>query len=212
MYANATQLAALPLVLDRAADGPCRRHGIAGHSFDPNLLDRFNGLLTRFGRPAPVHPDQLATAARARPSGSDGRPAACIAQRLECAASLSRMLSDRGWVPQDGTAPVAIAVVEYVRERDDVIPDWVPGAGRLDDAIVVEQAWPLVSAEVTDYLDFCRLRELEAALRGTDAAGFRFTRTDWLESRRAEAALRAHRRATCVASYGTAPVTLFRVH
>ena len=140
MYANATQLAALPLVLDRAADGPCRRRGIAGHSFDPTRLDRFNGLLARFGRSAPVHPDQLATAARTLPSGDDGRPAACIAQRLERAASLSRMLSDRGWEAQDGTTPVALAVVEYVRERDDVIPDWVPGAGRLDDAIVVAQA------------------------------------------------------------------------
>ena len=75
-----------------------------------------------------------------------------------------------------------------------------------------QSSWPLVSAEVTDYLDFCRLRELEAALRGTDATGLRYSRGDWLESRRAEAALRAHRRATCVNSYGAASPTLFRVH
>lgn len=212
MYANAIECSSLPLVLDRDVDGgPHRRHGIAGHCFDPSRMDRFNRLLAQFGRPAPVHPDQLATAARSLPAAGGGL-AACIAQRLDRAASMSRMLADRGWQPANGAEPVALAVVEYVRERDDVIPDWIPGAGRLDDAIVVEQAWPMVSAEVIDYLDFCRLRELEAALGGTDATALRFTRADWLESRRAEAALKSQRREAIGRSYVPSGSTYFRVH
>src|SRR5687768_16986469 len=212
-YANAIDPASLPLALSRLPySGPRRRRGVAGHPLDAGHLDRFNGLLARLGRPDPLDCDQIVTAARALPPGGDGRAAPCIAELLERAASMSRMLADRAWDAVAAAVPAAHAVVDYIRERNDLIPDWVPGDGRLDDAILVEQAWPIVSAEVTDYLDFCRLRELEAALRGTDAAGFRFSRTDWLESRRAEAALRMHRRATCIGSYGSAPATLFRVH
>ena len=212
MYANADNLASLPRVLDgNPGAGPRRRRGIAGHRFDAGRLDRFNRLLARFGRPVPLDCDQIATAARAVVATAGGA-APCIVQRLERAGAMARMLGDRNWAAGTGAEPVAQAVVAYVLEHDDLLPDWVPGAGRLDDAIVVEAAWPMVSAEVLDYLDFCRLRQLEASLRGIDAGALGYGRADWEESRRAEAALKAHRRDVFASGYVPAAAVLFRVH
>lgn len=213
MYANAEIAAALPLVLNRApGSGPCRRRHISGIRLETAPLDRLNRLLASLGRPMPLDSDQIATAARGLIGSVSGGAAPCIARRLEQAASLSRMLDDRAWTPLDGTGPVARAVVDYLHEGDDLIPDWVPQVGRLDDAIVVDTAWPLVSAEITDYLDFCRLRELESSLRGVDAQCFRYGRADWLESRQAEAALKAHQRRVRDGGYVPAPASYFRVH
>ncbi len=213
MYSNAENAMSLPLVLNRApGSGPCRRRRIGGVRLDAGHLDRFNGLLARLGRPAPLDCDQIVTAARGLIGSVSGGAAPCIAQRLQQADSMSRMLVDGGWTPANGAGPTARAVVDYLEQGDDLIPDWVPQVGRLDDAIVVDAAWPLVSAEVLDYLDFCRLRELEATLRGVAAAGFRYLRADWEESRRAEAGLKAHQRRVRSSQYVPAPVSYFRVH
>ena len=130
MYANADNLASLPRVLDgNPGAGPRRRRGIAGHRFDAGRLDRFNRLLARFGRPVPLDCDQIATAARAVVATAGGA-APCIVQRLERAGAMARMLGDRNWAAGTGAEPVAQAVVAYVLEHDDLLPDWVPGAGR----------------------------------------------------------------------------------
>jgi uncharacterized membrane protein YkvA (DUF1232 family) len=213
MYANAEIAIALPPVLSRAPGaGPCRRRRIGGLDLEAPRLERFNGLLARLGRPQPMDCDQIATAARCLLATAAAGAAPCIAHRVEQAGTLARMLADGAWTPDDAAEPAARAVVDYLQERDQLIPDWVPQVGRLDDAIVVDVAWPRVSAEVLDYLDFCRLRELEASLRGIEPAGFRFGRGDWEEARRAEAALHDHRRRVRSSAYVPAPVVYFRVH
>lgn len=214
MYANAENFLALPLALNvRPNPGPGRRRRIGRIQLDPGLLDRFNRLLVGLGRCQPLDCDQIVTAARALDDGqADEAVPTCIAQRLRQADPVSRLLNDGGWTPTRDVAPVLQAVQAYVQETNDLIPDWVPRFGRLDDAIVIDAAWPRISGEVLDYLDFCRLRELEAQLGGVEPAALGFTRSAWELSRRAEAELRLQRRRVRDGSYVPQPVSHFRVH
>src|SRR5574337_652544 len=93
-----------------------------------------------------------------------------------------------------------------------LLPRGIPQIGRLDDAILVDAAWPQLVDEVDDYLDFCRLRTIEAGLRGCDVADFAFSRDDWQQARCAEAGLKARARRAATNSYLPAPArTNFRV-
>lgn len=206
----------LPSILSAppSPSAPRRRQRIAAFTPDARQLDRFNVLLHGLGRQqAPLETDQLITAAREvcghRGAGS---PPACIAHQLRRAAALRLMTSDAGWTAANDTLGVANVVMEYLRSREDLIPDRLPDIGRFDDAIVVETAWPRLDAEVARYLDFCRVRALETSLRGEADADFRFTREDWEQARHAEAALAAKRRQIRESSYLPAPVPMFYVH
>jgi uncharacterized membrane protein YkvA (DUF1232 family) len=214
MYANAENLASLPRILSqKSCQGPSRRRQIGAFSLSAQGLDQFNDLLARLGRPQPLDTDQIVTAARCLidTESVDVVPA-CIAQRLDRAEALASLLDDQAWSPASGSAASLRAVSDYLRERNDLIPDWLPRIGRLDDAIVLETAWPLVSAEVFDYQDFCRLRRVEASLRGHEPSAFRFTRSDWEVAREAESQLQAHQRRVRESSYVPAAISYFRVH
>jgi hypothetical protein len=82
-----------------------------------------------------------------------------------------------------------------------------PGAASLDEA-----TWLLVADETERYLDFRRLRTLEAQLRGCPLQALRYTRADWEAARHAEAALETHLRQVRFGSYAPEPVPLFRIH
>ena len=110
------------------------------------------------------------------------------------------------------TVTTARTVLEYARGHDDLIPDWLPKVGRLDDAIVVDTAWPLLSAEFDDYLDYCRLRAIEARLRGCEVSGFSFSRDDWMEARYGEVALDRHQRDVRDHSYLPREPARFYIH
>ncbi len=214
MYANVETLESLPRALvQRPVQGPARRHQIGAFDLSPQGLDHFNGLLARLGRSQPLECDQIVTAARylMASDASTGEPA-CIAQRLLPVDLLGSLLADRNWTPADGADVPLRLVRDYVAGSNNLIPDWLPRIGRLDDAIVVDTAWPLVYGEVHDYRDFCRLRGLEAQMRGRDPAGFRFNRRDWQVSRQAELALQQHQRRVRDGSYVPGSASCFRVH
>ena len=204
-----------PLVATTPADRPHRRRRVDRFQLSDTALDRFNGLIARLDPAAPaLEWDTLATAARrVREQGEAGASAIrAIHQRLRRAVVLARLLADAGWTPANDAVDIAGEVVDYVRGGHDLIPDGLQQVGRLDDAIVVDAAWPRLSDEVADYLDYCRLRRIEAALRGTDPGGFRFDRNDWQDAARAEFALSAHGRAVRDSCYVSAAAPLFRVH
>jgi hypothetical protein len=77
---------------------------------------------------------------------------------------------------------------------------------------VDEAAWSLLAEETERYLDYRRLGDLEAHLRGCTRADFRFTRDDWAMARIAEAQLHAHYRHVRDSSYVPEPAPMFRVH
>ena len=210
MYANAENLVALPTALAAfPAAGRDRRRQVGQVRLDPAELARFNHLVLSLGRPQPLALDQLVTAARQLEGVAEPE---CIRQRLGRAEAILRMLADGAWAPANEVLDPARAVADYVQRADDLIPDWVPAVGRLDDAIVVEAAWPRLGGEVLDYLDFCRLRAIEAELRGECENGFCFGRREWSEARVAEAALREHRSRVREGCYVPRAVSYFRVH
>ncbi|HEV7271297.1 hypothetical protein [Pseudoxanthomonas sp.] len=102
--------------------------------------------------------------------------------------------------------------------------DWSPPAilrGRLQQAMALlrepgvsldEATWLLVADETARYLDFRRLRSLEAQLRGCAYEALHYTRADWEAARNAEAALESHLRQVRFSSYAPEPVPMFRIH
>ena len=213
MNATTATATALPTILDQPNDiRIARREHIQDFCLGLAEVDRFNRLLARLGRAQPIDRDQLATAARElcdRSKQTDAAPA-CIGERMQRVSDLSQMIADRDWTPANDVVDVAAAVVGYVSADDDLIPDRLRRVGRLDDAIVIETAWPQLADEVAHYLDYCRLQLVEASLRGRNS--FRFTRTDWESARAAEAALLAHQRRVRAHSYVPVAASLFQVH
>lgn len=196
----------LPAVLGQPRPaGEARRHRIAKVDLDSRGLDRFNALLSRVGTASDeLDCDRIATAARELlDHDRDAEPVMprCIRQQLRRGTALAWMVGDPGWSAANDAGEVAALVVGYLHGQDDLIPDSLPRVGRLDDAIVVDAAWSRLEREVADYLDFNRVRRIEAALRGMRALEFRFGRDDWMQARVAEAALAEHRRTIRESSY-----------
>lgn len=216
MSTNANHIESLPQVLLPATNPnrPSRRRRIGSFRLSSLDMERFNQLLSALaGDRTPLDCDQVVTAARllADSCGSQSTPT-CIRQRLEQAGSLSSMLADHRWQPANEVVAPASAVLDYLNGHNDLIPDWIPQVGQLDDAIVVEAAWPLLAGEVLSYQDFCRLRLIEARLHQQEIETFRFDRKDWEVARRAEAGLREHQRRVRSSSYVPEAAGLFRVH
>ena len=205
----------LPAILDQPAlTGPCRRHRIDTYCLAPLDVERFNNLLARLGRrQAPLDCDQLVTAARELSSRSiDTVEPPSIRQRMRQAETAAQMVGDPDWTAANDAVDAARLVIAYARGSDNLIPAWVPKVGHLDDAIVVDAAWPRLAGEVESYLDFCQLRDTEAGLRGCESAALGFTRADWEQLRYDEALLVAHQREVRQHSYLANPGALFRIH
>lgn len=210
MNAALANLHPLPLALQRADTRfSGRRHRIGGYEIDDDALYRFNRMLARLdlGR-QPIGRDQLVTAARdLADQPVEGRVPPCIHERMRRAGAIDMMLSDEAWSPEDEVVGPAELVVDYVRGDHDLIPDALPKVGRLDDAIVVDTAWSRLGREVRNYLDFCRLRQVERELGN----GRNFHRQDWEEARNAEAQWIEHCRRVSGNSYLTDSPMYFRV-
>jgi len=216
MNAMLTTTIPLPAILDQPSPvGLGRRHRIDNFDLSSAAVDRFNELLARLGRRAvPLDCDRIATAARQLRDDivPDTEPP-CIRQRMQRLEAAAQMLGDDKWEPANEAGDMAAVVIQYARGTDHLLPDSVVAkVGHLDDAIVLEAAWPKLADEVEYFLDFCRLRELEAALRGCKVGEFTFTRADWVQARRAEAALAVQRRCIRERSYLPALTPRFVVH
>ena len=202
----------LPAILDQPTSaGPGRRHLIENYCLSPCDVARFNLLLLRLGRrQAPLDRDQVVTAARELcDSNSLAVEPSSIRERVQQIETAALMVDDPDWEGADDAIDTARLVIDYARGSDHLIPDWVPAVGRLDDAIVVETAWPRLAAEIDRYLDFCRLRDIVGNDTGST---LRFMRADWQRARREEAALVAHQRDVREHSYLPPSASLFRVH
>ena len=203
------------LYLTPSNRSPGRRKSIGQFHLNSLELDRFNRLLGRLGRcQAPLIADQVVTAARELNQRNSQAEPPCIVQRVQRAETVAEMVADPAWMAASArdTALPARLVADYFQGPESLIPAWVPRVGRLDDAIVVDAAWPQLVDEVDSYLDFRRLRRIEADLRGCAEGDFRFDRKDWLEERRIEAALNAQRQAIRETSYLPAPCAMFHIH
>ncbi|MGH8085004.1 MAG: hypothetical protein ACREPV_06990 [Lysobacter sp.] len=189
-----------------------RRRTVGGFCIAQMEVDRFNAFLLLLGRTgAPLQRDQLATAARELCDRNIGASPA-IGPRMRRAAAAALMLADPAWEARADAAALASLVVGYVHARNDLFPDDLPRFGRLDDAIVIDAAWPQLADEIADYLDYRRVRRVEAHLRGCGRNDFSFGRDQWEQAFRAEAALAEHQRQARTRSYLPASVSMFHVH
>ena len=99
-------------------------------------------------------------------------------------AELRAMRRDTAWPLEPAQAARIDAILEYVFRADDLIPDGVPLVGTLDDALLLELAWPMLADDVDDYRDFCRFRDDV----GT-GLGHPPNQADWMRTRGEEGAL-----------------------
>ncbi|GAB3090936.1 hypothetical protein [Lysobacter terrae] len=214
MNAMLTVAIPLPAILDQPSPiGPGRRHCIDNVHLTAASVDRFNALLTRLGRQAaPLDCDRLATAARELRDVSGAGEPACIQQRMKRLEAAARMLDDQQWEPVDEAGNIAALMLHYATGRYQLLPNSLPTVGHLDDAIAVEAAWPSIQEEVFDFVDYCRVRSLEAMLRGRDIGAFHFSRGDWQAARQAEYVLEKQRRCIRENSYVPQRETRFLVH
>lgn len=180
-----------------------QRHGIVGFDLEPASMHRFNQLLHWLDpQTLPVSIDQMASAIRIIASHPLATPAPpCILQRMRRAAAIELMLDDQAWQIEPHLAGIAQRVVAYLKDKNDLIADALPRIGRLDDAMIVEIAWRCLANEVRQYLDYCRVRQTEAALRGLPAVGLAFSRGDWHATRQARHAMSARRARALGRSY-----------
>lgn len=190
-----------------------RRRRVGPVSLREQDLDTVNQLLLSLGwAQGPLTLDQWASAARALSAGPEQASLApYIRVQLDRGLLLTRMVADCGWEPANDVSAAARATVAYIEGDDSLIPNWLPGVGRLDDAVIIETAWPRLVAEVIDFQDFCRVRRIEAQLRDAEPGSFAFDRQDWLAASRAETKLREQRRVLRQRFQRSAPLSLFRV-
>lgn len=205
----------LPPLANRATSHPRRRHHIAGLELDNGALRRFQQVAESLQPDCPPpDADEIASAARNLAHAYRGlRRAPCIRLRLRCLAALRAMAGEPAWNLDGAKQQCIAAIAGYAANDERLVPDAVPVIGGLDEAILVDLAWPSLRFDLDDYLDFRRVRAEEAALRGLRPHGFDFDREQWLQSRFAMLAWQAHVRRCGRESYlGRPAPALFSIH
>lgn len=206
---HARQDNALPELTLPQASRDARRRQVGPIALRDSAVQRFNDVLARIAPNAPrVSADQVVTLARWLQDQPEAEAVAVLSERLARAEQLRRMLHDSDWDTCPETRERARMLISYLQEVDDLIPDHQPLVGHLDDALLVELAWPAFADETTDYADFCRFRASERP-RGTP----RERRLAWETACLAEVALLQQRRQVRARHYiGGEPLpALFRV-
>jgi hypothetical protein len=209
-------IAALPLpVLAETATSQHRRRRIGNLQPDPRALRSFHEAAGSLGTDQSI-PDVDAIASVARRltrQFAGSRRAPCIRLRLRCLAALRAMATEPAWALDPAKQQRISLITRYAANQDRLVPDAVPVIGGLDEALLVELAWPQVQFDLDDYLDFRRLRAEEAALRGVHPHTLGYDREQWLQSRFAELTWLAHtRRRGCESYLQAAAPAIFRVN
>lgn len=181
---------------DRGGEGAAR---IGKDILDAARVDRFNDVLQTICPQAPrLIAGQIAAAARrllyADPEARE-RGAASIARRMARVDELESVGRDARFAVDTAVAGRIRALIDYVNEADDLIPDDVPVVGQLDDAILVDLLLRDLGPMLADHADF-RAFQREVAMRaGLPPAQVPVGFEDWIAARRQEieAAREQHR-------------------
>lgn len=177
-YTSPSPQRSLPYA-DRTRAEPARPPPVV---LQPEAVARFDALLHE------LNPDAL----RADPDRIHGlagwlamlprtEAEALLDSRLERVGELGSMLVDSEWDTEASMRTRAAKLLDYIDRDEDLIDDHTPLFGLLDDALLIDLAWPAFAPEVDDYLDFCAYRR-ERHLSGVDPSH----RVAWLHDRIAE--------------------------
>jgi uncharacterized membrane protein YkvA (DUF1232 family) len=206
----------LPLAHSSDAAGTPLRSASMPVALDDRSLAGFLQLAEELAQaPLGLDATRLASAAHWLLAHYPGRrDVPCIRVRMHAAAALRAMQADRDWSLDPALVPPLQRLAAYFRAPQRLIPAQVPVIGHLDDAILVDTLWPRLEGELREYLDYRRLRRIEAELQGIAPHRLRFSRRDWQRARDTERALLAQFRHTGLDSYtdGMAPTPRFSVH
>lgn len=166
-------------------------------------------------RPVELNADQLACSARwLLDHYARQVRAPCVKARMRVMAALRALRAEPSWeLPPESATPVR-CLLAYHDGPGHVMPTGLPVLGHLDDAILLEAIWPDIRDDVREYMDFRRLRRVEAGLCGVAPFRLPYTRQDWQVAQAAEYRLREQFRRTAPGRYtsGMAEVPRFRVH
>ena len=170
-----------PLPRDRAARS---NHESPVHP-DADAVARFNALVHELYRDAPqIDANAIASVARWLDSQPADQREQLLNARLVRIAELEAMRRDIDW-PLDPAQERRIdLVLHYLEAEEDLIPDSTPTFGYLDDALLLELAWPVFAEDVDDYRDFRAFRE-----ECGESLGRPPHQLDWLRARAEEGAL-----------------------
>lgn len=151
-------------------------------------IEKFNNLVHELYQDAPrVDADAIASVASWLESQPVEQRELLLQARLGRLAELAAMRADPDWPLDPAQAHRIEMIMQYVASENDLIPDATPTYGHLDDALLLELAWPMLAEDVDDYRDFCHFR---------DETGARSARPlhqlDWMNARAEEGALWEH--------------------
>ncbi len=208
-------LATLPLppLADDAAT-PHRRRRINGFEPDQPARSRFLTVAQalRPEAPAPSIDAVISAARHLVHEFPRAKRAPCIRLRLRCLSALRTMAAEPAWELAPDKQQCIALLGEYAANEDRLLPDTVPVVGGLDEAVLVDLAWPSLRFDLDDYLDFRRLRAEEAALQGRRPHAIVYSREQWLQTRYAELARRSLQRRGLRGGYLPTPApALFRI-
>lgn len=176
----------LPLSQDNR-DGRRRQVGI--YAIDDPAIAKFNAELAAIKPGArSISADQLASLARWLQSLPADVAVTTVSERMIRGGRLQRMLQDSEWDVTPDLRMRAVRLLDYLELADDLIPDGTPVIGHLDDALLVELAWPAFEDALGDYEDFRRYSASNKS-RGTLQERI----SQWETACLAEAALYQHR-------------------
>ena len=148
-------------------------------------IEKFNALVHELYRDAPqVDADAIASVSSWLEAQPVEQRELLLQARLGRLAELEVIRHDHDWPIDPAQEHRIDLILDYVAAENDLIPDNVPIYGYLDDALLLELAWPMLVEDIDDYRDFCHFR---------DEVGDRFGRPvhqiDWLRARAEEGAL-----------------------
>lgn len=137
-----------------------RKHTLGGLNIDVGQVAAFDALLHE------IHPgaeridaarvSQLAVWLLSLPD-ADARNV--LGERLARIEELRAMVDDADWDCAEADCAQVRKLLRYLDQPDDLIPDMIPLLGQLDDVLLLELAWPALSAEAEEYRDFRQYRE-----------------------------------------------------
>jgi hypothetical protein len=164
------------------------RDPLASPSFDGHAAARFDARLHAV-HPAAPHVDAARLEALARwLRGLDAAQARHeLQERLARVRELRRMSADPAWdtdIVHRARLAALLALVDAAHDGSDgahATRDRVFGPPSIDQALLVELAWPAFADELEDYHDFCRFRREQHPLGAPP-----LTRSDWNRMRNSE--------------------------
>jgi hypothetical protein len=141
------------------------RDPLATHTFDGHAAARFDARLHVVNPDAPhVDAERLQALARWLLDLDPAQSRHELQQRLARVRELRQMATDPGWdtdVAHRARLAALLAIVDTPHDGSEgahATRDRVFGPPSLDQALLVELAWPAFAEELEDYHDFCRFR------------------------------------------------------